>query len=61
MSTFVLLILLFGVEASAKTYLNKWAVLIKGGPHVAEEVAMTHGFRNLGQVGLIIMARKYSV
>jgi hypothetical protein len=47
---FVMLVLLLGTEAGTNIYLNKWAVLIKGGPHVADDVAETHGFRNLGQV-----------
>ena len=31
-------------------YLNKWAVQIDGGQQVADEIASSYGFRNLGQV-----------
>ena len=33
-----------------KIYLNKWAVEVQGGHHVASRIAAQHGFRNLGSV-----------
>jgi len=38
----------------AAVYLNQWAVQIDGGPRVADAVAADNGFRNLGQVRLIL-------
>lgn len=43
-----LLILLHAT--SAKVYLNQWAVYIDGGKLVADRVAQTNGYTNLGQV-----------
>lgn len=36
--------------SAAETFVDKWAVHVKGGKHVADAVAAEHGFRNIGQV-----------
>ena len=49
----VLLGSLLGVAAGKAVYLNKWAVHIRGGPSVADQVAVEHGFVNYGQVSVM--------
>eukprot|EP00035_Acanthoeca_spectabilis_P021494 m.438547 g.438547 ORF g.438547 m.438547 type:complete len:950 (-) comp18255_c0_seq1:61-2910(-) len=39
--------------SAAETFVDKWAVHVKGGKHVADAVAAEHGFRNIGQIGSI--------
>ncbi|CAH1797475.1 unnamed protein product [Owenia fusiformis] len=34
-------------------YLNQWAVHVEGGNEVANRLAETHGFENIGQIGSI--------
>lgn len=41
-------------------YTNSWAVIIKGGHTVAEDVALRYGFYNLGTVSYTINLTKYS-
>ena len=52
--------LLGGVDADGKTvYLNKWAVHIRGGPSVADQVAAERGFKNHGQVSVLLFIVDY--
>lgn len=49
-SIFASLLLLIHAT-TAKVYLNQWAVYIEGGKLVADRVAQTNGYTNLGQIG----------
>lgn len=42
--------------ASEPVYMNSWAVEVRGGASAANEVALKHGFTNLGQVKLLWLA-----
>ena len=42
--------LLVPTTSSEKQYSNSWAVLVEGGPIVAEELARKYGFIDHGQV-----------
>lgn len=43
-------------SASESVYMNSWAVEVRGGASAANEVALKHGFTNLGQVQLLWLA-----
>jgi len=47
--------LLVPTTSSEKQYSNSWAVLVEGGPMVAEELARKYGFINHGQVHTQLM------
>lgn len=42
----------------ARIYTNHWAVRIAGGPDVAEWIADKYGYRNMGQVGRLLLHLK---
>lgn len=48
-------VLLFGViscEEDTSVFSNSWAVEVKGGLHIANQLAEKHGFINKGMVGI---------
>lgn len=47
---FMVVVLLVPATSLEKRYSNSWAVEVKGGHEVAEQLARKHGFINRGQV-----------
>ena len=50
---FMVVVLLVPAMSLEKRYSNSWAVEVKGGQEVAEQLARKHGFINHGQVPVI--------
>ena len=46
----VVLVLIVASKSAKPSYSNSWAVEVRGGPEVANELARKHGFVNRGQV-----------
>ena len=52
----VLILLVIGtvITATENKYTNEWVIKLEGGNEAADQLALKHGFINLGQVNIMI-------